>query len=115
MVTTLSLLFQQIQDIEHRISEIYKIYNSNQVTLIKWENRMLNPTQVNALGYGEDLMHAHNGEEQWVSIIIVFEIIGKIDPIPICDYFNSPYIFIWTEIIQKEAEMYTTRLTIVIC
>lgn len=112
MITTLSLLLQQVQDIEHRVSGIY---SSTQVTLTKWENRLLAPIQVNCLGYGEDLNHAYKGEDQWVSLILTFEIIGQIDPTPICDYFNSPYIFIWTSTSQKEDDMFITELTIVIC
>lgn len=113
MVTTLSLILQQIQDIERQVSGIY---HSNQVTLTKWENRLLAPTQVNCLGYGEDLNHAYNGENQWVSLILTFEIIGQIDPTPLCDHFYlSPYIFIWTSTDQKEDDMFITTLTIVIC
>lgn len=112
MITTLSLLLQQVQDIEHWVSGIY---SSTQVTLTKWENRLLVPVTVNSLGYGEDLNHAYNGEDQMVSLILTFEIIGQIDPTPICDYFDSPYIFIWSQISQKEDNMFITTLTIVIC
>ena len=115
MVTTLSLLLQQIQDIEHSVSRIYK---SNRVVLTKWENRLLRPTQIGFLNalLGEDLNHAFQGQDLQVSLILHFEITELVDPTPLCDFFSeSPYIFIWMDSTEKDDKMYITNLIIAIC